>query len=232
MKTKEKHFLSDQEKPYEKFIKHGAENMTDAELLAIIIRTGTKDADSLSIGQDVLRLSDTRYGLLGLHHISVEDLMSIKGIGQVKAIKIKCIAELSKRISKASAQQSLQIDNPQTVADYYMEDLRHKENEWIMLVMLDNKNRIIKDEIISQGTVNASILSPREIFLMALRNKAVYILILHNHPSGDPTPSKQDIAITKRILEVANLMGIPLIDHIIIGDRKYMSFKEKGYLKE
>ena len=229
--SKEKKYLLDQDKPYEKFLRHGAENMSDAELLAIIIRTGTKDADSVSIGQDVLQLSDTRYGLLGLHHISVEDLMSIKGIGQVKAVKIKCIAELSKRLSKASAELSLQIDNPMTVANYYMEDLRHKENEWIMLVMLDNKNRIIKDEIISQGTVNASILSPREIFLMALRNKAVYILILHNHPSGDPTPSKQDIAITKRVMEVANLIGIPLIDHIIIGDRKYMSFKEKGYLK-
>jgi len=232
MNTKERNDLLNQDKPYEKFLKHGAENMSDAELLAIIIRTGTKDADSVSIGQDVLKLSDSGYGLLGLHHITVEDLMSIKGIGQVKAIKIKCIAELSKRLSKASAQLSLQIDNPKTVADYYMEDLRHKENEWIMLVMLDNKNRIIKDEIISQGTVNASILSPREIFLLALRNKAVYILILHNHPSGDPTPSKQDIAITKRVLEVSNLVGIPLIDHIIIGDRKYMSFKEKGYFKE
>lgn len=219
------------EQPYEKFLKLGSEYLTDAELLAIIIRTGTKEENSVEIGQRVLKLSDERYGLLGLHHISIEELMTIHGIGEVKAVKIKCIAELSKRISKMSAGLKLQINSPKTVADYYMEELRHIETERILLVMLDNKNRIIKDIVISQGTVNASILSPREIFLIALRYKAVYILILHNHPSGDPTPSKQDIAITKRMKEVADLIGIPLIDHIVIGDNKYISFKEKRYLK-
>ncbi|MDD2971998.1 MAG: DNA repair protein RadC [Lachnospiraceae bacterium] len=230
-KNKVKLLTADMDKPYEKFLRLGADNLSDAELLAIIIRTGTRDADSVTIGQKVLDLSDSRLGLLGIHHISVDELMTIKGIGEVKAVKIKCVAELSRRLSKTSAGLSLQIGNPKTVANYYMEDMRHQESEWIMLVMLDNKNRIIKDEIISKGTVNASLLSPREIFLMSLRYKAVYILILHNHPSGDPTPSKQDIAITERIREVADLIGIPLIDHIIIGDRKYMSFKEKGFLK-
>ncbi len=234
--VKEKHDIAklnitrNMDKPYEKFLKFGPEALTDAELLAIIIRTGTKDENSVMIGRKVLDLTDRKPGLLGLHHISLSELMTIRGIGEVKAIKIKCISELSKRLSKASAELNLQIDRPQTVANYYMEELRHVETEHILLVMLDNKNRIINDCIISQGTVNSSLLSPREIFLLALQNKAVYILLLHNHPSGDPTPSKQDIHITKRIMDVSKLIGIPLIDHIIIGDNKYMSFKEADLL--
>ena len=222
--------ISHMDMPYEKFLKFGSEALTDAELLAIIIRIGTKDASSVKIGQEVLNLSNNHLGLLGLHHITIADLMTINGIGEVKAVKIKCIAELAKRLSKASAAHSLRIDQPKTVADYYMEELRHVETEHTLLVMLDNKNRIINDSIISKGTVNSSLLSPREIFLMALQNKAVYILLLHNHPSGDPTPSKQDLTITKRIMEASKLIGIPLIDHIIIGDNKYISFREKGIL--
>lgn len=222
--------MTNMDMPYEKFLKLGAGALTDAELLAIIIRIGTKDTSSVKIGQKVLNLSDNHLGLLGLHHITIADLMTINGIGEVKAVKIKCIAELAKRLSKASAAHSLRIDQPKTVADYYMEELRHVETEHTLLVMLDNKNRIINDSIISKGTVNSSLLSPREIFLMALQNKAVYILLLHNHPSGDPTPSKQDLTITKRIMEASKLIGIPLIDHIIIGDNKYISFREKGIL--
>lgn len=222
--------MTNMDMPYEKFLKLGAGALTDAELLAIIIRIGTKDASSVKIGQEVLNLSNNHLGLLGLHHITIADLMTINGIGEVKAVKIKCIAELAKRLSKASAAHSLRIDQPKTVADYYMEELRHVETEHTLLVMLDNKNRIINDSIISKGTVNSSLLSPREIFLMALQNKAVYILLLHNHPSGDPTPSKQDLTITKRIMEASKLIGIPLIDHIIIGDNKYISFREKGIL--
>lgn len=218
------------DQPYEKFLKFGSEALTDAELLAIIIRTGTRGEDSVTLGQRVLELTEPYLGLLGLHHISLKDLQSIRGIGEVKAVKIKCISELSTRLSKMRAEQNLQISKPSTVAEYYMEELRHMETERTILVMLDNKNRMITDSVISQGTVNASLLSPREIFLTALRHKAVYVLLLHNHPSGDPIPSSQDIEITKRIGEAAELIGIPLIDHIIIGDNKYISFKETGLL--
>lgn len=222
--------IADADKPYGKFLTIGPDNMTDAELLAIIIRTGVQGEDSIELSKKVLQLSGDGQGILGLHHVTLTELMSIRGIGQVKAVKIKSIAELSKRLSRERARLNLQMDKPETVADYYMEALRHVETERIILVMLDNKNRMIEDCVISQGTVNASLLSPREIFLLALKNKAVYILLLHNHPSGDPTPSKPDIVITNRVAETANLIGIPLIDHIIIGDNKYTSFKETGLL--
>ncbi|MEG1847270.1 MAG: DNA repair protein RadC [Lachnospiraceae bacterium] len=228
--TKQLAYTGNEDKPYDKFLLHGPDSMTDAELLAIIIRTGIKGEDAVAISKKVLQLSDKGQGILGLYQVSLQELMSIRGIGEVKAVKIKSIAELSKRLSRSRAQLTLQMDKPATVADYYMESLRHMQTEHIILVLLDNKNRMIDDCVISQGTSNASLLSPREIFLTALKNKAVYILLLHNHPSGDPTPSKQDLAITKRVSETAELIGIPLLDHIIIGDNKYISFKETGLL--
>lgn len=218
-------------KPYERFLEDGPEVLSDAELLAIILRTGTKGEDTVSIGKKILELSDGKnQGILGLHHISIKELMSIRGIGEVKAVKIKCLAELSKRMAKASAAHGLRFDQPATVAQYYMEQFRHLETEHILIAMVDNKNTLIHDICISKGTINASLLSPREIFIEALKHGAVYILLVHNHPSGDPTPSRQDCDITKQLQEAAKLIEIPLLDHIIIGDQKYMSFKQSGLL--
>ena len=219
--------------PYEKFEIYGAESLTDAELLAIIIRTGTANMNSLELGKHILNLSSNTgqsHGLLTLLHLSIEELMSIKGIGKVKAIRLKCIAEFSKRIAMESFKNGVRFDSPKTIANYYMEQLRHKEVEEVMLVMCDGKNQFLKDCILSTGTVNMSLLSPREIFLTALKTNAVNILLVHNHPSGDPTPSKDDITITNRIYDASKIMNIPLVDHIIIGDNTYVSFKELGYL--
>lgn len=217
--------------PYEKYLKLGAQQLSDAELLAVILRTGTVGEDTVSIANKVLSLPcDRQSGILGLHHISLKELMSIRGIGQVKAIKLKCIAELSSRIAQQTAKKTLQMTDPATVADYYMERLRHFEREKVLLLMTDNRNRLIAEHILSEGTVNASLISPREVFLIALRYGAVYIMLLHNHPAGDPAPGRQDIAVTERIKKAAELIEIPLIDHIIIGDKKYFSFKEMGYL--
>lgn len=212
--------------PYEKFIKKGSESLSDAELLAIIIRTGTKEEGAVELAKRALSVQSRCSSLLNLHQVSLKDLMSIKGIGQVKAVKIKCISELSNRLAKERAYYELQFTNPGSVANYYMEQLRHLKREQTLLVMLDNKSHFLGDFILSQGTVNASLMSPREIFLCALKNEAVYILLLHNHPSGDPTPSGQDIKITKQIKEISDLIEIPLIDHIIIGDNNYSSMKE------
>jgi len=219
------------EGPYEKYLEKGAEQLSDAELLAIILRTGTVGEDTVSIADKVLSLpGESRGGILGLHHVSLKELMSIRGIGQVKAIKLKCIAELSSRIAQERARKTLQLTDPETVADYYMERLRHFEREKVLLLMMDNRNHLIGEQILSEGTVNASLISPREIFLTALRYSAVYIMLLHNHPGGDPAPGKQDILVTERIKNVSALIEIPLIDHIIIGDKKYYSFREMGYL--
>lgn len=217
--------------PYEKYLEKGAEQLSDAELLAVILRTGTVGEDTVSIANKVLSLPGERQkGILGLHHVSLKELMSIRGIGQVKAIKLKCIAELSSRIAQQTARKTLQMTDPATVADYYMERLRHCEREKVLLLIMDNRNHLTAEHVLSEGTVNASLISPREIFLTALRCSAVYIMLLHNHPAGDPTPGRQDLLATQRIKKAADLIEIPLIDHIIIGDKKYFSFKEMGYL--
>ncbi|PKM95922.1 MAG: hypothetical protein CVU84_03725 [Firmicutes bacterium HGW-Firmicutes-1] len=218
--------LPTDERPYEKLEKYGASVLSDAELLAIIIKSGSRRERSIDVAQKVLKLN-TR-GLAGIHQLSLKELETIPGIGRVKAIQIKSIAELSTRISKNSAIQKLQISSPGSVANIYMEEMRHLQQEHLKIVLLDTKNNIISDHTISIGTVNASLVNPREVFIHALKNLAVHIIILHNHPSGDPTPSKEDISITKRITEASEIIGIKLLDHIIIGDGKYISLREKG----
>ena len=218
--------------PYEKFEKYGAGTLTNAELLAIIIRTGTTNVSSVEIGEQILHLgtnSGQSNGILSLLHLSIEELMQIKGIGKVKAIRLKCVSEFSKRIAMETFKSGIRFDSPKTIADYYMEQLRHLEVEQVILVMTDGKNQFLKDCVISTGTVNMSLLSPREIFMTALKSQAVHILLVHNHPSGDSTPSKDDIIITKRIHELSQIMNLPLVDHIIIGDNNYISLKELGY---
>ena len=216
----------DTNQPYEKFIQFGPESLSDQELLAIIVRTGTRQNNAVSLSKQILEL--TGNGLLGLHHITLNELMSIDGIGQVKAVKIKCIAELSNRISKMRASKNIVFHAPETVADYYMEQLRHLEKEVLIVIFLDGKNQLISDKCISIGTINASLASTREIFKQALKENAVSILVLHNHPSGDASPSKEDIFLTKKLKEASLLIDIPLIDHIIIGDHNFTSLKQKG----
>lgn len=218
------------ELPYDKFIRLGADSLSDAELLAIMLRTGTKSKTPVDLGRDLLNLFGKQRGLLGLHHFSLHELMKIKGVGEVKAVQLLCIAEIAKRISRRKAELELNFRDPQTIAAYYMEQLRHCEKEKFILILLNTRNQLIQDKIISIGTVNATLVSPREIFMEALKGEAANIIILHNHPSGDSTPSRQDIIITNKIKEVSALVEIPLIDHIIIGDNQYFSFKQKGLL--
>lgn len=213
--------------PYEKFLRFGSENLTERELLAIILRTGTKEKSALDIADEVL--SKARYpreGLLGLYDLSLEELMQIKGIGEVKAVKLKCLTELSMRISRATAKNGLCFQNSVTVAEYFMERLRHLKTECVILVCLDAKGQMLSESELSKGSVRMSLISPREIFLKALQEQAVNILIVHNHPSGDPTPGMTDKEFTKNIRDLGLKMDILLLDHIIIGDNKYFSFKE------
>lgn len=220
--------LPGSEQPYEKFVQYGPEKLSDAELLAIIIRTGTHGEQAIDVARKLLMYSNMYTGLKGLNYLSLKELKDINGIGKVKAIQILSVVELTKRMSKAIGEDALRMNRPESVARYYMQDLRHLTIEKIVLVMLDSKSRRIKDMIISSGTVNASILAPREIFVNALKYEAVNIIVLHNHPSGDPTPSNDDIYSTKRIKEAGDLIGIKLLDHIIIGDNRYYSLKEHG----
>ncbi len=217
-------------KPYEKFMKMGAESLTDAELLAIILRTGTSNKDALSLAEEILSLNGTDENLLTLYNLTAEDLQKIKGIGEVKAVKLLCITEISKRISMQKTKVNLCLSSPSSIASYFMEQLRHKKTECLVLLCLDNKCKMICHDIITSGSVRMSLVPPREIFLEALHRKAVNIVLLHNHPSGDPTPSESDYESTKKISELGELLGIPLLDHIVIGDNVYFSFAEHNDL--
>lgn len=223
--------IKDGQLPYERFEKLGPEALTDVELVAIIIRCGTIGADSIQLAEKVMHLHGRdQDGILSLIHVSMHELMQIKGIGQVKAVRLKCVAELSRRISRQHYKKNLCFNNPKSVADYYMESLRHLENEQVLLILTDNRNGLIHEEVMTRGTVNSSLLSPREVFILALKYQAVHIFLLHNHPSGDATPSRQDIELTKHISDISKIINIPLVDHIIIGDNKYTSLKENGLL--
>lgn len=220
-----------QEYPYERFERVGPQALTDAELIAVILRTGTVGEDVMSLSRKVLEVrSGTKQGLSALMSIPLEELIKIKGIGKVKAIRLKCVAEICSRMQMQKDEIRISFDTPDKVAIHYMERMRHLETEHIYLILTDNKNRFIKEILLAKGTVNTAVISAREIFIEALRYHAVHILLLHNHPSGDATPSFEDIQITQQIMEASRLMNILLVDHIIIGDNTFTSLKEKGYL--
>lgn len=220
--------LSDSEKPYEKCMRFGPEYLSDAELLAVIIRTGTTGRKSVDVAQEILNKKEKN--LLNLHHLSFQELMEIPGIGRVKAIQLKCLAEITRRMTKTTRIRQISLKSAASVASYYMETLRHEEREKLILSMFDSQCVLLGEEVISVGTVNTSIVSPREIFKKALMNQAVYIILLHNHPSGEPLPSTQDRQVTRRMEQCGEMIGIHLADHIIIGDNKYFSFKEENLL--
>ena len=220
--------LSDSEKPYEKFLRYGAKYLSDAELLAVIIRTGTAGKKSVEVAQDVLNRREKN--LLNLYRLSFKELTEISGIGKVKAIQLKCLAEITRRMTMATRLSNVSLNSASAVAAYYMEALRHEEREKLLLCMFDSRCVLLGEEVISVGTINASLISPREIFKLALMNQAVYIILLHNHPSGDPVPSTMDRQVTHRVEQSGEMLGIHLSDHIIIGDNKYFSFKEENLL--
>ena len=216
--------LPESERPYEKYLLHGEESLSDAELLAIILKSGTKDANSIDIAREILK--GNHNNLLNLYDLSYRDLMEFSGVGQVKAIQLKAVAELSRRIAKTNSGYQLKMDRPESIAAYYMEQLRHAKQELLMCAFFDAKNNFLGDVLVSKGAVNYAYVSPRDIFRYAFEYEAVMIILLHNHPSGDPTPSEDDFRITKRIEKGAQILQLGLVDHIIIGDNKYYSFKE------
>lgn len=222
------------QRPYEKCIREGECSLSDSELLAVILRCGTKGMSSLSLANDILKhMEQSSYpGLLGLLHSSVSELKSIHGIGTVKAVQLKCIGELAKRIASTAARSSLDFRSPGSIAAYYMEQLRHQEQEMMICMMLDNQNHLLGDTVLSKGTVNATLITPREVYLEALRYHAVNLILIHNHPGGNPTPSNCDREITERIYHAGEMLGICLLDHIIIGDQRYISFREEGLMEE
>lgn len=219
-----------EDRPYEKCERFGAENLTDAELLAVLLRTGTRGETSLELAHHLLHPEFGGEGILNIHKWTFDRLMKVRGIGKVKAIQILCLSELSKRIAKTAATEGLDFSSPRTIAEYYMEDMRHRSKEVLKLLLLNTKAKLISENNISVGTADMALVSPREIFLEALQKNASSVILLHNHPSGDPTPSREDVRITKRVYEAGAMIGIELLDHIVIGNNCYVSLKEKGVI--
>ena len=218
------------ERPYEKAEAEGVEQLSDKELLTVLIRTGTKKERA---DQVALRILDAcgDDGLPSLWNFGMVELKALPGIGRVKAIQLLCVCELAKRIARGKRLFGTQITSSEDVVQYYRFQLMHHRKECLVLLVLDSKNRILSDEIMSVGTINASLADPREIFMVALKKNGVSIILLHNHPSGDPAPSKEDILTTRRIEKAGELLGINLRDHIIIGRDAYISMNAEGYLK-
>ena len=199
--------LLEEERPYEKCGRFGAKSLTDIELLAVLLRSGTKGGNVLETAKKILYPSGREGGLTRLPSYSQDALMKIPGIGKVKAIQILCLCEMARRIAKEKAKEPLSFDRPETIASYYMEDMRHLKQEELKLLMLNTKSKLLGETRISKGTVNMSVISPRELFIEALQKDAVSIILLHNHPSGDPEPSREDILVTKKIAKAGELIG-------------------------
>lgn len=216
--------LPELERPYEKLEWYGESSLSNAELLAIIIKTGTKQETSVQLAQKILNLNDTKLeGINFLRNISIEELMKINGIGKVKAIQLKAVGELANRMTMPSSFKKIAIKEPYDLAKMLMEELRFQKKEIAKVVILNNKNEILKIKDIAFGGTNFANLSIQEILEEPIKIKAPKIILVHNHPSGDATPSKQDIIFTNQLYDATTLLGIQLVDHIVIGNKTYTS---------
>ena len=216
--------LPSSERPYEKMIMHGPEKLSNSELLAIIIKSGTKEITSVELAKKVLSInSANKKNMKFLLDISIEELMKIKGIGKVKAIQLKAVCELAKRISKPIEEEKIIIKAPSDVVNLLMNELKFEKREKIKELILNTKNILVKIIDISYGGTDFAIMEPKDILCEPIKMKEPKIVLVHNHPSGDPTPSRQDIETTKDILKASKLFGIQMLDHIIIGKDKYES---------
>ncbi|CCY99476.1 dNA repair protein radc [Clostridium sp. CAG:793] len=207
------------ERPYEKLEKNGEDKLSDGELLAIIIKTGTKGANSLEIANQLLSKAGS---IKGIGNISLEELKEIKGIGKVKAIQLKTIGEIARRIY-SHKNGNILIKTPKDVYELLMPEYKLEKVEVIKLIILNSKNKIINLIDLARGEIDCANLSINNLMTEIFRLRAKKFILVHNHPSGDSEPSKQDYEITNRILEVSNLLGIKMLDHITIGDGNYTS---------
>lgn len=212
------------ERPYEKAQMYGLENLSNSELLAIIIKTGTREKTSVELAQEILSIdANNKENIQFLQDISIEEFMRIKGIGKVKAIQLKAICELNKRMARPIAQKNIRLRTPESVAQLLMNEMKYEKREKLKVLVLNVKNILLKIIDVSYGGTNSAIVEPKDILVEPIKMGAPRIILAHNHPSGDPTPSKEDFKLTERIYNAADILGIDLLDHIIIGNDKYAS---------
>ncbi|WP_415426022.1 RadC family protein [Staphylococcus borealis] len=220
--------MAKSELPRERLIHNGEKSLSNSELLAILINTGGQGFSSIDIANELIIRFD---GLKALKHLSINDFTKIKGIGLYKAVILKAAFELGERMYARDLSEKIKITSPSDVADIMMSKMKDLTQEHFVVLLLNSKNIVIKEETIYKGTLNASVIHPREVFKAAIRASSNAIIVLHNHPSGDVTPSKEDIATTIRLKDCGELLGIQVLDHIIIGDQKYASLVEEGYFE-
>lgn len=222
------------ERPQEKLIKFGPDYLSNAELLALIIRTGNSNGDSaIDTATKVLRSlrsANDSNGLNSLKNASLSDLMEVDGIGEAKAAMILAAVQLGIRLAVSSNGSKIRVTSPSIAANYVLSEMSVLEQEHFRIMTLNTKKEINFIREISKGTINMTIVHSREVFRAAISDNAHSIILLHNHPTGDPSPSKEDIKLTKNLLEASKIIGIDILDHIIIGDNKYFSFLEEGLL--
>lgn len=226
--------LPETERPYEKLEQYGAKSLTNAELLAIIIKTGTKEETAVGLAQQILKLNpENENNLKFLMDLTVEEFMKIKGIGKVKAIQLKAVSELATRINAVENYKEKQILKPQDIARLLIEKMRFEKQEILKIALLNNKNKLLKINDIAKGGGNFVTATIKSVLNEAVKIEAAKIILIHNHPTGDPTPSLQDIEFTRRVEQASNILGIQLLDHIVIGNTNYVSiFSEREKLKK
>ena len=217
--------------PFERYEKFGVESLSDKDLLAVILRTGSSKSNVFETVDKIFELESVKQkGICGLSFLTKQELLSIEGIGKVKEAILSSIIELSKRMRREGAKEKLSFKSPSSIADYYMDRMRFLDREHVIIVYLNSKNEMICDEVISIGASNFSVVSPRDIFTRALKHEAFSLIMLHNHPSGDPTPSNCDYETTRIMSESSKLLMMPFLDHLIIGNNRYFSMAENGFL--
>jgi DNA repair protein RadC len=219
--------VPNEERPRERMLQYGSQALSNAELLAILLRTGTYSESAVTLAQRILsECGDFR----SLVDMSKDQLTQIKGIGNAKALQIQASIELGRRLARSTHNEAVTIRSPESVANLMREELRYLQKEHFVCLFLNTKNHVIGQETLSMGSLNASIVHPREVFRAAIKRSSASIICVHNHPSGDPTPSPEDIQLTHRLVEAGSIIGIEVLDHIIIGDFKFVSLKEQGYM--
>ncbi len=219
--------LPERERPYERCEEYGAKVLSDAELLSVMLRCGTRDHNSLEVATEILKRSGPEMSLSGIENMADSELLAIPGIGRVKLILLRCLTEYSKRLWKARVRSGINFNTPEKCAAFFMEDMRHLRHEEVRAVLLDTKANYICSQILTKGLGDRSLLSPRELFSYALKHDASQVIVLHNHPSGDPTPSPEDREITRQLIMAGRVLNLKLADSIIIGDGTYVSMREK-----
>jgi DNA repair protein RadC len=216
------------ERPRERLLKHGPDALSDAHLLAILLRVGRQDASAVDVAMDILH---ELQGVAGLVHCGLDELCMIPGVGPAKAAQLKAALELGRRAIAAPLSTGVRIVSSADLFKHFHPRVRNLRHEVFTIVLLDAKNTIIREATVSEGTLTHSLVHPREVFQLAIRESAAALILLHNHPSGDPTPSQEDRLLTSRLIAAGHLLGIRVLDHVVLGDGRYVSFADQGWIE-